>query len=49
MAAWIREVVWASVDHDAIAPETLLRELTWDRRHMFESAGLFAQLPWKVM
>jgi len=49
MAAWIREVVWASVDHDAVAPETVLRELTWDRRHMFESAGLFAQLPWKVM
>ncbi|HEY4216285.1 MAG TPA: hypothetical protein VGM67_04065 [Gemmatimonadaceae bacterium] len=49
IAAWIREVIWASVDHDAVAPETLLRELTWDRRHMFESAGLFAQLPWKVM
>jgi hypothetical protein len=49
MAAWIREVMWASLDHDAVAPEVLLRELTWDRRHMFESAGLFAQLPWKVM
>jgi hypothetical protein len=49
MAAWIREVVWAAADHEALAPEKLLREVTWDRRHMFESAGLFAQLPWKVM
>ncbi len=49
VAAWIREVMWAAVDHDTVAPETLLRDLTWDRRHMFESAGLFAQLPWKVM
>jgi hypothetical protein len=49
VAAWIREVIWASVDHDALSPEDVLRELTWDRRHMFQSAGLFDQLPWKVM
>lgn len=49
MAAWIREVIWAAVDHDTLAPETLLRELTWERRHLFQSAGLFGQLPWKVM
>jgi hypothetical protein len=49
VAAWIREVMWTAVDHDALAPETLLRELTWDRRHMFQSAGLYEHLPWKVM
>jgi hypothetical protein len=49
VAAWIRDVIWAAVDHDAVAPETLLRELTWERRHMFQSAGLYGQLPWKVM
>ena len=49
VAAWIREVMWAAVDHDVVAPEVLLRELTWDRRHMFQSAGLYDHLPWKVM
>ena len=48
VAAWIREVMWASVDHEIVAPEAILRELTWDRRHMFQSAGLYDQLPWKV-
>lgn len=49
VAAWIREVVWAAVDLDVVAPETLLRDLCWDRRHMFQSAGLFDQIPWRVM
>jgi hypothetical protein len=49
VAAWIRDVVWAAVDHDEIAPDVLLRELTWDRRHMFQSAGLYDEIPWKVM
>lgn len=49
MAAWLKEIVWASVDHDSIAPDALLRELMWERRHLFQSAGLFDQLPWKVM
>ena len=49
MAAWIREVMWTAVDHDSTAPEQLLRELTWERRHMFQSAGLYEQIPWKVL
>ena len=49
VAAWIREVMWAAVDHDSTSPEQLLRELTWDRRHVFQSAGLYEQIPWKVM
>jgi hypothetical protein len=49
VAAWIREVMWAAVDHDAVSPDALLKELCWDRRHMFQSAGLFDQIPWKVM
>jgi hypothetical protein len=49
IAAWIRDVMWAAADNDAQAPDALLRELTWDRRHMFHSAGLFDQIPWKVM
>ena len=49
VAAWIRDVIWAASDDESIVPDKLLRELTWDRRHMFQSAGLFDQVPWKVM
>ena len=49
VAAWIREVLWNGLDHDRTPPEALFRELTWDRRHLFHSAGLFDQMPWKVM
>ncbi|HVX40028.1 MAG TPA: hypothetical protein VHB25_10680 [Gemmatimonadaceae bacterium] len=49
VAAWLRDVMWAAADHDSVSPEELLRQLTWDRRHMFQSAGLFEQVPWKVM
>jgi hypothetical protein len=49
VAAWIRELMWAASDHESVAPDVLLRELTWDRRHLFQSAGLFNQVPWKVM
>jgi hypothetical protein len=49
VAAWIREVLWNGLDHDRTPPETLFRELTWERRHLFQSAGLFDQMPWKVM
>lgn len=49
VAAWIRDVLWAAIDHDKETPEVLLRELTWERRHMFQSAGLYDQMPWKVV
>jgi hypothetical protein len=47
VGAWIKEVMWAaggpSLDHEAV-----LRELTWERRHAYHSAGLYEHLPWKV-
>lgn len=47
IAAWISEIVWASpVEH--VTPEQLLGELTRDRRHVFQSAGLFQALPWRA-
>lgn len=49
VASWLAEVMWAAADHDAAPPESLLRELTWERRHMFQSAGLYDKMPWKVM
>jgi hypothetical protein len=49
VSAWIREVIWAAVDHDTMSPESLLKELTWERRHMFQSAGLYDEMPWKII
>jgi hypothetical protein len=49
VAAWIREVMWAAVDHDSLSPDELLKELTWERRHMFQSAGFYDEMPWKVL
>jgi hypothetical protein len=49
VAAWLKEIMWAAADHEGAPPEELLKELTWERRHMFQSAGFYEKLPWKVM
>jgi hypothetical protein len=49
VTSWLKEIMWAAADHDATPPEVLLKELTWDRRHMFQSAGFYEKMPWKVM
>jgi hypothetical protein len=48
VAAWIQEFMWAAADHDRSSPEEMLREAVWERRHIFQSAGLFDRIPWKV-
>lgn len=48
VGAWVKEVVWAAADPECVPHERLLREVTWERRHVFQSAGLFEHLPWKV-
>ncbi len=48
VASWLAEVMWATVDHEGTPPESLLKELTWERRHMFQSAGFYDRMPWKV-
>ena len=47
VAAWVTEVLWASADMNG-GPEALIRQLTRERRHMFQSAGFFERLPWQV-
>jgi hypothetical protein len=47
VGAWISEVLWAAADRDG-GPEALLHKLTHERRHMFQSAGLFERLPWQM-
>ena len=48
VAAWLSEIIWAGMDQGALTPEQLLAELTRERRHLFQSAGLFDSLPWAV-
>lgn len=47
IAAWIADILWAAAP-EGVAPEDVLRDLTASRRHVFQSAGLFDALPWKV-
>jgi hypothetical protein len=49
VASWLTEVMWAAADHDGAPPEAVLKDLTWERRHMFQSAGFYEKMPWKVM
>lgn len=49
VAKWLAEVMWAAADHEAAPPGDMLKELTWERRHMFQSAGFYERMPWKVM
>jgi hypothetical protein len=48
MGAWIGDVLWTVVPQDGATPASLIGDLARDRRHMFQSAGLFDALPWKV-
>ena len=48
VAAWIQEFMWTAADHDRSSPEEMLRDAVWERRHIFQSAGLFDKIPWKV-
>jgi hypothetical protein len=47
LSAWFADVMWAAA-RDDLPPEQLIRELTAHRRHMFQAAGLYDALPWKV-
>jgi hypothetical protein len=49
VASWLSELMWAAADHEGAPPAALLKELTWERRHMFQSAGFYDKMPWKVM
>jgi hypothetical protein len=48
IAAWMGELLWTVVPQDGTTPERLIGQLTRERRHMFQSAGLFDALPWKI-
>jgi hypothetical protein len=48
IGAWIGELLWTASPPDGTTPEQLIGELARERRHMFQSAGLFDALPWKI-
>lgn len=49
VASWLSEIIMVSANHEGAPPESMLKELTWERRHMFQSAGFYERMPWKVM
>jgi hypothetical protein len=48
IAALINELLWTASDQEGHGPESMLKELTHERRHLFQSAGLFERLSWKL-
>ena len=48
IAALVNELLWTASDQEGHGPEQMLRELTHERRHLFQSAGLFDLLSWKL-
>jgi len=48
VAQWVTETILAAVDLDTAAPDQLIRTLTHERRHAFQSAGFYDRLPWTV-
>lgn len=48
VAALVNEILWTEGNQEGHGPEEMLRELTYERRHLFLSAGLFERLSWKL-
>jgi hypothetical protein len=48
IAQWVQEIILAAVDLDTTRPEQILRSVTHERRHVFQSAGFFQRLPWPI-
>lgn len=47
IGAWVSDVMWGAAP-DGLHAEDLIKEVTSARRHMFQAAGLYDTLPWKV-
>ncbi len=48
IASLINELLWTATDQEGSGPVEMLRELTHERRHLFQSAGLFDRFSWSV-
>jgi hypothetical protein len=47
-AALINELLWNGTQQGAEGPAAMLRDLMHERRHLFQSAGLYEQIHWKL-
>jgi hypothetical protein len=47
-AALINALLWNSPEQDTDGAAAMLRELMHERRHLFQSAGLYEQIHWKL-
>jgi hypothetical protein len=47
-AALINQLLWSTGEQDPDRPAALLRDLMHERRHLFQSAGLYEQIHWKL-
>ena len=48
MGAWLSEILWTAPPANGTPPERFLEDLLRERRHMFQGAGLFDVLAWKL-
>lgn len=48
IGAWLTEILWTAPPANGTPPERFLEELLRERRHMFQGAGLFDALGWKL-
>ena len=48
VGAWLSELLWTSPPCDGTAPERFLEGLLRERRHIFQMAGLFDALAWRL-
>ena len=47
-AALINDLLWDGTGQDAEGAAAMLRDLMHERRHLFQSAGLYEQIHWKL-
>jgi hypothetical protein len=47
-AALINQLLWSTGEQDPERPAAMLRDLMHERRHLFQSAGLYEQIHWKL-
>ncbi len=48
IASLINELLWTATDQEGRGPVEMLRELTHERRHLFQSAGLLERFAWPI-
>ncbi|HVT39823.1 MAG TPA: hypothetical protein VHE78_12305 [Gemmatimonadaceae bacterium] len=49
IGAWLGDLLLTTAPPDGASPGRLIGEVAYERRHVFQSAGLFEALPWKVV